>query len=75
VSIVVGLAYVFAVEGLLTNSFPSMTSVLFASQLDGISRGGTVDVGYVSALLVAAAWAARAVVLGGFDFRCRDVAA
>jgi len=66
---------VFAVEGLLTNSFPSMTSVLFASQLDAISRGGTVDVGYVSALLVAAAWAAGAVVLGGLDFRRRDVAA
>ena len=72
-AIVAGLAYVFAVEGLLTNSFPSLSSVLFASQLDAIGHGGTVDVGYVSALLVAAAWAAGAVVLGGVDIRRRDV--
>ena len=73
-AIVAGLAYVFAVEGLLTNSFPSLSSVLFASQLDAIGHGGTVDVGYVSAILVAAAWAIGFTVLGALDFRRRDVA-
>ncbi len=74
-AIVAGLAYVFAVEGLLTNSFPSLTSVLFASQLDAIGHGGTVDVGYRSALLVALAWVAGLIVVGGVDLRRRDVAA
>jgi ABC-2 type transport system permease protein len=74
-AIVAGLAYVFAVEGLLTNSFGSLTNVLFASQLDAISHGGTVDVGYGSALLVATAWAAGAIILGALDLRRRDVAA
>jgi ABC-2 type transport system permease protein len=73
-AIVAGLAYVFAVEGLLTNSFPSLSSVLFASQLDAIGHGGTADVGYVSALLVAAAWMLGFIVLGALDFRRRDVA-
>jgi ABC-2 type transport system permease protein len=73
-AIVVGLAYVFAVEGLLTNSFASLTNVLFASQLDSVSSGGNVDVGYGSALLVAAAWIAGAIVVGGIELRRRDVA-
>lgn len=74
-AIVAGLAYVFAVEGLLTNSFPSLTGVLFASQLDAIGHGGTVDVGYRSALLVALVWAIGLIVAGGYDVRRRDVAA
>ena len=74
-AIVAGLAWVFAVEGLLTNSFASLTNILFASQLDAIGHGGTVDVGYGSALLVAAAWAIGMVVVGGVDLRRRDVAA
>ncbi|HEY6378416.1 MAG TPA: ABC transporter permease [Candidatus Dormibacteraeota bacterium] len=74
-AIVAGLAYVFAVEGLLTNSFASLSSVLFASQLDAIGHGGTVDVGYRSALVVAAAWAIGMIVVGSIDFRRRDVAA
>lgn len=74
-AIVAGLAYVFAVEGLLTNSFASLSSVLFASQLDAIGHGGTVDVGYVSALVVAAVWAVGFIVLGAIDVRRRDVAA
>jgi ABC-2 type transport system permease protein len=74
-AIVAGLAYVFAVEGLLTNSFPSLNSVLFASQLDAIGHGGTVDVAYGGALLVAAAWAIGFVILGGLDLRRRDVSA
>jgi hypothetical protein len=74
-AIVAGLAYVFAVEGLLTNSFASLSGVLFASQLDAIGRGGTVDVGYGSALIVAAAWAIGLIVVGGLDLRRRDIAA
>jgi ABC-2 type transport system permease protein len=74
-AIVAGLAYVFAVEGLLTNSFASLNSVLFASQLDAIGHGGTVDVGYWSAIAVAAAWVIGFIVVGGIDFRRRDVAA
>jgi ABC-2 type transport system permease protein len=74
-AIVAGLAYVFAVEGLLTNSFPSLNNVLFASQLDAIGHGGTVDVAYGSALLVAAAWAIGFVLVGGLDLRRRDVSA
>jgi hypothetical protein len=73
-AIVAGLAYVFAVEGLLTNSFASLSSVLFASQLNAISHGGTADVGYASALLVAAAWAVGLGIVGGLDLRRRDVA-
>jgi ABC-2 type transport system permease protein len=74
-AIVAGLAYVFAVEGLLTNSFASLSSVLFASQLDAISHGGTADVGYGSAIAVAAAWTVGFIVLGGLDLRRRDIAA
>jgi ABC-2 type transport system permease protein len=74
-AIVAGLAYVFAVEGLLTNSFASLSSVLFASQLDAIGHGGTVDVGYRSALAVAAVWAIGLIIVGGFDLRRRDIAA
>ena len=73
-AIVAGLAYVFAVEGLLTNSFASLTSVLFASQLDAISNGGTADVGYWSAIGVGAAWVIGLVVLAGVDLRRRDIA-
>jgi ABC-type transport system involved in multi-copper enzyme maturation permease subunit len=74
-AIVAGLAYVFAVEGLLTNSFASLSSVLFASQLDAISHGGTADVGYGSALIVAAAWAIGLIVVGALELRRRDIAA
>jgi ABC-2 type transport system permease protein len=74
-AIVAGLAYVFAVEGLLTNSFASLSSVLFASQLDAIGHGGTVEVGYRSAVIVAASWALGLIVVAGFDLRRRDVAA
>ena len=74
-AIVAGLAYVFAVEGLLTNSFASLSSVLFASQLDAIGHGGTVDVGYRGALIVAAAWAIGLILVGGLDLRRRDIAA
>ena len=72
-AIVVALAYVYGVEGLLTNAFASMSNVLFASQLDAIAHGGTVDVGYGSALLVAAAWAVGLSLLAGIDLRRRDV--
>lgn len=74
-AIVAGLAYVFAVEGLLTNSFTSLSGVLFASQLDAIGHGGTVDIGYRSALVVAAAWVIGLIVVGGYDVRRRDVGA
>jgi hypothetical protein len=73
-AILAGLAYVFAVEGLLTNSFATLGSVLFASQLDAIGHGGTADVGYLSALLVAGAWVIGFIALGALDFRRRDVA-
>jgi ABC-2 type transport system permease protein len=74
-AIVVGLAYVYGVEALLTNAFASMSGVLFASQLDAIGHGGTTDVGFGHALLVAAAWVLGAIVIGGFDVRRRDVVA
>ena len=74
-AIVVGLAYVYGVEALLTNSFSSLGGALFASQLDAIAHGGTVDVGYWSAVAVALAWVAGLVVVGGFDLRRRDVRA
>ncbi|MGH7750939.1 MAG: hypothetical protein ACREQ5_40160, partial [Candidatus Dormibacteria bacterium] len=74
-AIVAGLAYVFAVEGLLTNSFPSLNGILFATQLDAIGHGGTADVGYRSALVVATVWAAGLIIVGGFDVRRRDIVA
>lgn len=74
-AIVAGLAYVFAVEGLLTNSFASLSNVLFASQLDAIGHGGTADVGYASAIVVAGAWVAGFILFGGLDVRRRDIAA
>ena len=72
-AIVAGLAYVYGVEALLTNSFTSLGNALLASQLDAIAHGGTVDVGYWSAVVVALAWVAGLVLLGGYDLRRRDV--
>jgi ABC-2 type transport system permease protein len=72
-AIVVGLVYVYAVEALLTNSFPSLSGILFVSQLDAIAHGGTADVDYASALLVAGIWAVGAIALGGSELRRRDV--
>jgi len=74
-AIVIGIAYVFAVEGLLTNAFTSLANILFASQLGAIANGGTPDVGYGTALVVAGVWAAGAAVIAAVVFRRRDVAA
>ncbi len=72
-AIVVGILYALPVEALLTGAFSSLRNVLFGDQLSIIAQGGTAEVSYTSALLVAGLWMLGGAVVGAAVFRVRDV--
>jgi ABC-type transport system involved in multi-copper enzyme maturation permease subunit len=75
VAIAVGIGYLVVFEGLLGLLLDTAAKWLPGSSFSAIAAGGTADMPYGTALLVAAAYACAALVTAAVIFRRRDITA
>ena len=75
VAIAVGIGYLMVFEGLMGLLLESASKWLPGSSFSAIAAGGTPDMNYGTALLVAAAYAGAAIVAAALVFRRRDITA
>jgi len=75
IAIGLGIGYLIAFEGLLSLVLGSSSWWLPGSSLSAIASGGTADLAYSSALLLAAGYAALALAIAAAVFRRRDITA
>jgi ABC-2 type transport system permease protein len=75
VSIGLGIGYLIAFEGLLGMALGSSSWWLPGSSFSAIASGGTADLAYSSALVLAAGYAVLALAVAAVVFRRRDITA
>jgi ABC-2 type transport system permease protein len=75
VAIAIGIGYLMVFEGLMGLLLESASKWLPGSSFSAIAAGGTPDMSYGTALLVAAAYAGAAIVAAALVFRHRDITA
>jgi ABC-type transport system involved in multi-copper enzyme maturation permease subunit len=75
IAIAVGIGYLLVFEGLLGLLLDTASKWLPGSSFSAIAAGGTADMTYGTALLVAAAYACAALVAAALIFRRRDITA
>jgi ABC-2 type transport system permease protein len=75
VAIALGIGYLLVFEGLMGLLLDSAAKWLPGSSFTAIASGGTADMAYGTALLMAAAYAIAAIAIAGAVFRRRDITA
>lgn len=75
IAIAVGIGYLLVFEGLLGLLLENSAKWLPGSTFSAIAAGGTADLSYGTALLVAASYACAALVVAAMIFRRRDITA
>ena len=70
-----GIGYLLVFEGLMGMVLDSAAKWLPGSSFSAIAAGGTADLAYGTALLMAAVYAVAALAIAAIVFRRRDITA
>jgi ABC-2 type transport system permease protein len=75
ISIGIGIGYLLVFEGLVSMVLDNASKWLPGSAFSAIGSGGSADMAYSTALLVAAGYAVAAIAIAAVTFRRRDITA
>jgi hypothetical protein len=74
-AVIVGVAWIIAVENIITRIVPGTAKWLPGTALDTVAAGGTEAASYAHGLIIAAAYLIAATAAAAITFTRRDVTA